>query len=164
MFAAGKRASEPLPSKCTYTSVHWYSGFQAVFTVPLPSKWSYSLQYIRLYNLPWGKILAYESEGQHELTLRNTPVVRNVHFRNMPMIDKKELPSNLLQMTFGSHFFSSILHFFLLMCGAFLELQTRVILHSLSRFPSQKPILWGIGTRCFSVSSHCGWSFVDVDL
>jgi hypothetical protein len=38
--AAGTRASELLPSKWTSTSAHCYSGFQAVFTQPLPSKWS----------------------------------------------------------------------------------------------------------------------------
>jgi hypothetical protein len=44
--AAGTRASEPLPSKWTSTSVRCYSGFQAVFTKPLSSKWPYSSQYI----------------------------------------------------------------------------------------------------------------------
>jgi hypothetical protein len=36
--AAETRASELLPSKWTSTSVPSYSGFQAVFTEPLPSK------------------------------------------------------------------------------------------------------------------------------
>jgi hypothetical protein len=44
--AAGTRASEPLPRNCTSTSVRCYSGFQAVFTEPLPSKWSYSSKYL----------------------------------------------------------------------------------------------------------------------
>jgi hypothetical protein len=43
--AAGTPTSESLLSKWTSTSVRCYSGFQAVLTEPLPSKWSYSSQY-----------------------------------------------------------------------------------------------------------------------
>jgi hypothetical protein len=44
--AAETGASQPLPSNWTTTSIRCYSFCQAVFTKPLPRKWSYSSQYV----------------------------------------------------------------------------------------------------------------------